>query len=84
MHKDYSIRLTDRTETVEYRERNCVYRFDVGKRGKTWIIYLPPLPEMSTHDADRILERIKSYLSKRWWFWIFPVSYAVTVEQKVP
>ena len=82
MQKDYSVRLVDRAEVVEYCEQDRVYRFDVGKRGGTWIIYLPTSPEMSPHKEEKIVGRIKLYLHRRWWFWIFPVSYDVRVERK--
>jgi hypothetical protein len=78
----FSVRLIDRTEVIEYRERDHVYRFDVGKRGRTWIIYLPSSPEVSLNDEERNLSRIESYLGRRWWFWIFPVSYIVTRERE--
>jgi len=38
--------------------------------------------EMSPHEEQKIVDRITLYLRRRWWFWIFPVSYDVRVERK--
>jgi hypothetical protein len=82
MSKEFSVTLIDRTEVVEYRDKNGVYRFDLGKSGKEWIVYLPPSREIPAADADEIFSRITSYLCKRWWFWIFPFKYNVRFEHK--
>ena len=82
MTKEYSVTLTDRTEVVEYRDANNVYRVDLGKRGREWIVYLPPSRDMPALDTEKILGRITTYLSKRWWFWIFPSTYTVRFEHK--
>jgi hypothetical protein len=34
--KEFSVTLIDRTEVVEYREENDIYRFNLGKRGREW------------------------------------------------
>jgi hypothetical protein len=78
--KEFSVTLIDRTEVVEYREKNGIYRFNLGKRGREWIIYLPPTPDLPAFEAEKILGRITAYLVKRWWFWIFPVTYTVRIE----
>ena len=82
MNENYAVTLMDRTEVVEYREANRVYRFDLGKRGREWIVYLPPSPDFATNDAEMVIGRVTAYLAKRWWFWIFPRTYSVRVEPK--
>jgi hypothetical protein len=82
MEKEFSVTLTDRTEVVEYREANNVYRFDLGKKGREWIVYLPPSRDLPAADAEKILARITAYLGKRWWFWLFPRTYTVRIEHK--
>jgi hypothetical protein len=82
MEKEFSVTLIDRTEVVEYRDANSVYRFDLGKQGREWIVYLPPSPDMPSAEAEKILGRITAYLSKRWWFWLFPRTYTVKIEHK--
>ena len=82
MEKDFSVRLIDRTEVVEYREQNNVYRFDLGKRGKEWIVYLPPSRDIPRDEVDKVLNRITSYLAKRRWFGLFTCKYAVRIEHK--
>jgi len=82
MEKEFSVMLIDRTEVVEYRDANSVYRFDLGKQGREWIVYLPPSRDMPAAEAEKILGRITGYLSKRWWFWLFPRTYTVRIEHK--
>ena len=82
MKDSFSVKLIDRTEAVEYREDSNTYQFDLGKEGRTWIIYLPSAPDTAPGDADRILARITAYLRKRWWFGVFPMTYDVRVESK--
>jgi hypothetical protein len=82
MDKEFSVTLVDRTEVVEYREANKVYRFDVGKQGREWIVYLPPSQDLPATYAKKVLGRITAYLTKRWWFWIFPCTYTVRIEHK--
>jgi hypothetical protein len=75
MPAEFSVTLTSRTEIVEYRDSSGLYAFDVGKNGKEWIVYLPPSRQLPEAESDRqkILDRIRSCLPKRWWFWIYPV-----------
>jgi hypothetical protein len=82
MSDNYAVRLMNRTEVVEYRTADRVYRFDLGKRGRKWILYLPPSPDFAANDAEQALARVSDYLAKRWWFWIFPLTYSVRVEIK--
>jgi hypothetical protein len=82
LDEKFSVTLTDRAEVVEYREKNDVYQFDLGKRGREWIVYLPPSRDMPAEDAEKILARVTAYLGKRWWFWLFPRTYAVRIEHK--
>ena len=82
MSGEFTVTLTDRTEVVEYREKSNVYRFDLGKRDREWIVYLPPSGDMSAADAEKILGRVTAYLAKRWWFWAFPRTYTVRIEHK--
>jgi hypothetical protein len=82
MEKEFSVTLRDRTEVVEYRDANSIYRFDLGKKGREWIVYLPPSRDMPAADAEKILARITAYLAKRWWFWLFPRTYTVRIEHK--
>jgi hypothetical protein len=82
MESEFSVTLTDRTEVLEYQDKNGVFRFELGKEGREWVVYLPPSRDMPAADVDQVLRRITAYLSKRRWFWLFPFSYTVRFEQK--
>jgi hypothetical protein len=82
MEKEFSVTLTHQTVVVEYREANNVYRFDLGTKGRKWIVYLPPSRDFPAADAEKILGRITAYLANRWWFWVFPCTYTVRIEHK--
>jgi hypothetical protein len=82
MSKEFSVRLVDRTEVVEYRDAKSVYRFYLRKRGSEWIVYTPSSRQVPATEVDIILGRITAYLEKRKWFWIFPRKYTVKIESK--
>lgn len=82
MGDNFSIKLIDRTEVVEYRDSSGIYRYDLGKKGRQWILYLPGSPAPSADAETLRVDRIKAYLSKIWWFGILPCKYSVAVEHK--
>jgi hypothetical protein len=82
LEKGFSVRLTDRNEVVEYRDDDCATAFDLGKREREWTLYLPGSREVTAEKERQIVERIIKYLSKIWWFGIFPCRYTVRVEHK--
>jgi hypothetical protein len=79
---EYSVKLIDRNEGVEYRDSRGAYRFGVRRDGQEWTLLLPPIPEMRNVDESQMLDRITAYLSKIWWFGLFPRRYTVRVERK--
>jgi hypothetical protein len=82
MGKAYLICLIDRNEVVEYRDDDCASSFDLGKKRREWTLYLPGSREVASEKERQIVERISAYLSKIWWFGIFPCRYTVRVERK--
>ena len=86
---DYTISLAAKNEGLRYEDAADVYRFDLERQGKTWLVQLPPskgtqyLPTTLTEtEASTILPRVQTFLSRVKWLGIWPVSYQVSfVEQ---
>jgi hypothetical protein len=79
--KEYSNRLIARNEGVEYRDAHNVYRFQLGRDGGEWILYLPPIPEIRDTNESLVIDRVKARLSRIWWLGIFPSTYTVRTEK---
>jgi hypothetical protein len=79
--KEYSIRLIARNEGLEYRDAHGVYRFQLGRDGREWILYLPPIPEIRDANESLVIDRVKARLSKIWWLGFFPSTYTVRTEK---
>jgi hypothetical protein len=82
MEPSFYVRLIDRNEAVEYRDENGVHAFDLRKKGREWTIYLPDSPDMTADRERQVIERTTKYLSRIWWFGVFPFRYTVRVERK--
>ena len=86
---DYTIRFAARNEGLRYEDASGVYRFDLGREGKMWLVQLPPskgeqyVPVALTESkASTILPRIEAFLSRVRWLGVWPVRYQVSfVEQ---
>jgi len=79
------IKLQARNEGLSYEDSSGLYRFKLSRRGKTWAVHLPPTKGerfeqcvLSNEERARLLPNIQSYLSRIWWFGIWPVNYSVT------
>ena len=85
----YKISLVARNEGVEYADENGVYHFDVSLAKGVWTIFLPgtfgiarEVKELSGQERDRILPRVREYLSKVRWLGVFTKSYQVQVVER--
>jgi hypothetical protein len=84
----FRIRLTDRTEGLEYWDEGERFYFYVYLKGGVWDVILPPLHEesgrgrqrgheLTPEERARILPRVTAHLSRIKWFGLFPRSYSV-------
>jgi hypothetical protein len=84
----FRIRLTDRTEGLEYCDESGRWYFYVSLKGGVWDVILPPLHgefdlgrqrghELTSEERARILPRVTAYLSRIKWFGLFPRSYSI-------
>jgi len=85
---EFRIFLAPKNEGIEYEDASGVYRFGLSRKRGEWQLHLPGSKgeafeehELSQEEADRILPRIVEYLSKIWWFGVFPRSYTVTTTR---
>jgi hypothetical protein len=84
MNEKYRIRLASKNEGLEYEDDEGIYRFAVELSKGVWFVQLPPSKgsSYSTHvltdeERQRLFPRIIKYLSRVWWFGLFPRSYDV-------
>lgn len=70
---------------VRYQGPEGLLHFNVGLVGKEWLVYLPPLVGrrgepyfLAANEASTVLSRVKNFLSRIWWFGVWPVNYQVT------
>jgi len=84
----YKIRLTARNEGIMYVDDTGTYRFRVSLENREWVIRVPPsrgdaykLINESDANLDRILPRVTQYLTKIYWFGLFPQKYTVRVSK---
>jgi hypothetical protein len=89
MNNKYQIRLTARNEGIEYRDETMLLRFNVSLRNGTWHIYLPcsrgdkyETYQLTAAEYEKVIPRIKDYLSAIKWFGFFKKKYSVEVVNK--
>lgn len=82
---DYTVRFSARNEVVSYQGSEGLLHFNVGRVGKEWLVCLPPLvaPRGDPHflganEARTVLPRVRKFLSRIWWFGVWPVTYQVS------
>lgn len=82
---NYTVQFAAKNEVVSYQGSEGLLHFNVGLVGKEWLVYLPPLvgPRGAPHflganEASTVLPRVKNFLSRIWWFGVWPVNYQVT------
>jgi hypothetical protein len=81
--KSYQIRRAARNQGLSYREGDQALHFDLAREGRTWLVQLPPTGaqygrvNLSETDIATVAPRIQKFLSRVWWFGIWPVSYEV-------
>ena len=85
--RDYRILLEARNEGLSYTDASGVYRFNLSRHGKTWLVHLPPTKgdasathPLSVHEQERLFPRISKFLSRIWWLGIWPVNYEVDFD----
>jgi len=86
MH-DYQISLQARNEGLSYEDASGIYRFNLSRHGKTWVVHLPPtkgnsfaLQSLSPQEQELLYSRIRKFLSRIWWLGIWPVKYEVRFD----
>lgn len=84
---NYKISLQARNEGLLYEDASVVYHFDLSREGKAWTVHLPPTKgeaftphSLSPKEQELIYPRIRQYLSRIWWFGIWPVNYEVKFD----
>lgn len=89
MNEPYRVRLVARNEGIEYRDEFEVYRFNVARTDRRWIVCLPGSKgeqfmthELSDEERERILPRIEKYLKGRKYFGLIGRTYPVTFERE--
>ncbi len=87
--RDLKITLTARNEGIRYRDAGAVYHFNCCLDRKQWIVSLPPSKgehyeshPLSPEEQSRIFPRITTFLSRIWWFGVWPVKYQVAFVEK--
>jgi hypothetical protein len=82
--RDYQISLQARNEGLIYQDASGIYRFNLSRQDRTWVVHLPPtkgstfaLHSLSQQEQDLLYPRIRQFLSRIWWFGIWPVNYEV-------
>jgi hypothetical protein len=82
--RDFRIRFATKNEGLRYEDPSGVYLFDLMRHENTWVVVLPPSKEpdpasyfLSSDERARILPRISTFLSRIWWFGVWPTNYGV-------
>jgi len=82
------IRLEARNEGLSYEDSTGIYRFNVSRKGKTWLVHLPPTKgehyerwPLSASERELLIPNITAYLSRIWWFGVWPCNYEVTFNE---
>jgi len=91
MKAAYTVRLTNRGESIEYRDDVDVYHFSVWRKKKKWRVYLPGTKgkyfephELTENEQEVIFPRIRDYLEGLKNFVWFGTSYPVSFEREGP
>ena len=81
---DYRLQFAARNEGLRYEDHPGVYRFDLGRRGDTWIVTIPPSKEPGLLPAEMpavseaiVRSRIAEFLSRVLWLGVWPRDYKV-------
>jgi len=89
--QNYTVRLIDRGEVIEYRDANDVYRFSGWLKDKTWRVYLPGSKgqyyephELTSEEQAVVLPRVRQFLESRKYFGWFGRTYPVVIEREPP
>jgi hypothetical protein len=79
------VKLRARNQLLRYQDASGIFHFSVARSGKQWLVHLPPSfgrgsepHPLSPGEADRVLPRIERFLSRIWWFGVWPVRYSVS------
>ena len=82
--RNYKVSLQAKNEGLSYEDESGIYRFNVSRQNKTWIVHLPPTKgnnfvahPLSSQEQELLYPRIHQYLSRIWWLGIWPVNYEV-------
>ncbi len=82
--RDYQILLQAKNEGLSYEDASGLYRFNLSRQGKSWVVHLPPSRgetfapySLSPQEQELLFPRIRQFLSRIWWFGIWPVNYEV-------
>lgn len=85
--RDYRISLDGRNQGLSYSDASGVYRFNLSREGKTWLVHLPPTKGeafaahfLTPQEQALLFPRIRTFLSRIWWFGIWPVNYEVQFD----
>ena len=79
----YQIRLEARNQGLSYSEGDRTLHFDVAREGRSWLVQIPPTDarfervQLSKTDIENVAPRIQEFLSRVWWFGIWPMNYQV-------
>lgn len=86
--KNYQIELAARNQGLIYREGDRAFHFDLARNGRTWLVQLPSTGaqfesvDLSEADLATLVPRIQKFLSRIWWFGIWPMSYEVVFRDE--
>lgn len=85
--RDYRISLVGRNQGLSYSDASGVYRFNLSRQGKTWLVHLPPTKgeafaayPLTSDEKDLLFPRIRTFLSRIFWLGIWPVNYEVQFD----
>ena len=86
---DYRVVLAAKNEGVDYVDSTGVYHFGVSRNRNEWTLEVPPSKgewfephELTSEEEALILPRVTKYLSRIWWFWVWPRSYHVRIVRR--
>jgi hypothetical protein len=96
MDSPYSVRFgyMSRNEWVEFQDLDSYFCLSVSlnAKKKEWTIYVPGngfadksspnrVRVMTAKELEYVLPKVTKFLSRIWWFWIFPVSYSIKIKK---
>jgi len=87
--RSHRIQFAARNEGLRYEDESGALRFDLSRSGRTWAVSVPPSAEpnfttkaLTAEERARIYPRISAFLSRVWWFGVWPASYKVEFRTK--